>query len=185
MADYQKITDHQSEAESRLLFQFRKNSNVKDLITISGERTQGIEDVLFDIYSKRFLENAEGFLLDWIGTMSGLPRPVTGEAATDDDKYRILIYAWIAAKTSHSTRPDIVNILQILKADFIYIRDLYPAGVIISYSGITLLTVEELKNIIIKATAPISLDITRSSVTPFGFKGNPRARGFGVGQLGG
>ena len=43
---YTKITTHKEDAIANLIFQFRKDSNVKDLIEILGNRFQDLEDSL-------------------------------------------------------------------------------------------------------------------------------------------
>src|SRR5687768_2287297 len=110
----EKITDHETEALDRNLTQFKKKPNFEALITIACTQVQEIEDIGYDMIEKRFLVNATGVTLNKYGEMVNEPRPFSGEASTDDDKYRTLIFSRIAANTSFGTRPDIYNILGIL-----------------------------------------------------------------------
>lgn len=182
---YEKITTHEQDAEDNFIFIFRKNSNVKDLIF--GNRIQDLENVINDIYLSRFLDQATDKSLELIGERSGQPRPLSGEASTDDDMYRILIRAKIAANVSIGNFPDIAAVLEALECPYIYIRDLYPAGMLITYSDdLNLLSIAEIKALLVLAKTPVSLVVTRShSSTPFGFAGNSRASGFDAGKLGG
>jgi hypothetical protein len=183
MGNYTKITTHEQDAIDNFIFIFRKKGNVKDLFL--GDRWQDIENCISDIYDSRFIDRATGVSLDQIGLEVGEPRPLFGPAATDDVIYRILIKARIAANASNSLLSDVVGIMQILGAENIYVRYLFPAGFYIAYSGADILTKSEIRDILISATEPVSIDIVKiSSTRPFGFLGNPLAYGLDDGLLG-
>lgn len=181
---YTKITTHKEDAVSNLIFELRKNSNVKDLIVILGDRFQELEDVLSDIHDSQFIDKADTYSLNLIGEIVGIQRPLTGAASTDNDKYRALIKAKIAQNRSNGTILDVYNILGLLGANNIITRDVPNAALKIQISGNLLLDLSEIIAIIKGATAPISLEITKYTATPFGFLENPLAYGFGVGELG-
>lgn len=181
---YTKITTHKQDSINNLIFELRKNSNVKDLIEILGDRFQELEDVLSDIYDSQFIDIADTYSLNLIGDMVGMLRPLTGDASTNNDKYRALIKAKIAQNRSYGTILDVYNILGLLGANSILARDIPNAALKLQISGNLLLTLSEILTIIKGATAPISLEITEYTATPFGFLEDPNTFGFGVGELG-
>lgn len=182
MAEYIKITTHEADIKKRLLFQFRrKNGTFTQLVSALGNRYQGIENVLNDIYLKRFIDNAEGVVLDWIAQETGIRnRPVN----FTDEQFRILIKAHIAANTSQGIKSNLENILKILGSEKTNIKDIPYASASIQLKGNLLISLEDIKNILIKATAPISFEITKYTDTPFGFLEDPTSFGFDVGELG-
>jgi hypothetical protein len=181
---YTKITTHKQDSVNNLIFQFRKESNVKDLIEIDGDRFQELEDSLNDVYNSMIIDLSDTYSLNLIGEMVGIPRPLSGEASTDDNKYRALVKAKIAQNRSHGTITDVYNILGLLGANKIIARDVPHASLKLQISGDLLLSLSEIITIIKGATAPISLEITEFTSTPFGFLEDPTAYGFGVGELG-
>ena len=181
---YTKITTHKEDAIANLIFQFRKDSNVKDLIEILGNRFQDLEDSLNDVYLAQTLDLSDTYSLNLIGEMVGMPRPITGTASTDNNKYRALIKAKIAQNRSNGTLTDVYNILGLLGATNILARDVPHAALKLQISGDLLLELSEILTIIKGATAPISLEITEFTATPFGFIEDLNSYGFGVGELG-
>jgi hypothetical protein len=186
--DYTKITSHIADAKDRLLYQFRRGtSDISDLLATFSDRYQGMENVLYDLYFYLNLDNAYGELLDKIGVEHNMPRPITGLASTDDNAYRLLIKAKIAANTSDGLREDIYNILGILGASNIWLQNIYPATIQINYTGISesLIIPSELSNLLESGTQPISINISNYHETEyFAFFGCPGGAGFSNGYLG-
>lgn len=180
---YQKISTITQDAIYNLIPIFEE-STVRYLVESFGISFQELADTLHDVYDSQFIDRATGISLNNISKEVGIPRPITGEAATDDNKYRALIKAKIAANRSNGTIKDLYNILGLLGATSINISDIPYAAIRINIKGQFLLTLEEMLNILVGATPPISIEINKLSSTPFGFKNNPNAFGFGVGKLG-
>lgn len=186
----EQITEHIQELKD-LLPAFQKQSNIvfnhAVFMGIIGKYIQEIEDLFFLILVQKILATATGINLEYLGQLVGRPRPLTGTASTDDNAYRALIYAKIAANTSQSTRPDIIAILKILGENLPKIKDLYPATLKVEYAKSkipnTFLTVADVKNILRGAVAPINLEVSRYTDTPFGFADDANASGFDVGEL--
>jgi hypothetical protein len=64
---YTKITTHKQDSVNNLIFQFRKESNVKDLIEIDGDRFQELEDSLNDVYNSMIIDLSDTYSLNLIG----------------------------------------------------------------------------------------------------------------------
>jgi len=186
----EQITNH-IERMIALLPAFQKlSSETKNLAShmeIKGKYFQELEDVAFLLLAQKILKTATDIHLEHIGKLVGQPRPLTGTASTNDDSYRALIYAKIASNTSHSLRDDIISILKILGENLPKLKNLYPATLKVQYAKAkipnTFLTVAEVKNILQNASAPINLEVSRYTDTPFGFADDINASGFDVGEL--
>ena len=175
---------------------------------IPGSRFQARENTLNDIYRSHSLDYATGVSLTKSGEEVGVIRPLPEEdlvlvndgsnvldtgsdyiiysgSSVSDDTFRLLTKAQIAANWSNSTIGDLDKVLSILGANTTNIRYIFPAGLFVNYSGITALAIQDVLNLLVSATAPVSIDISKSTAHPFGFYGDPRAFGFNDGQLGG
>lgn len=182
---YNKITTHKEDSISNLIFDFKKEIlDIKEIVSIDGDRFQTLENTLYDIYLSQFIDFATGISLEIIGKEVGEPRPISGDAATDDDIYRYLIKARIAANRSNGTLPEIYNILGLLGATDIISNDVPNAALQLYIKGDLLLPLEDILKTLIGATAPISLEITEYSDMPFGFIEDPKSYGFDEGELG-
>jgi len=180
-----QITDHAEAAFNRLLQQFRDGGNFGEMAQTFAARYQGLEDALISLIEGRYLANATGETLSQIGELVGEPRPSYGDAATDDDSYRVLIYGRIAANTSQGRIEDLVRILGALNCTAIRIYQVYPASITVNFIGNELLNgTERVRDILTLAKASVSMDITNQTESPFGFAGDLSAGGFGVGEIG-
>ena len=184
-------TENHIEKIIALLPAFQKLSsetkNLSSHMEIKGKYFQELEDVAFLLLAQKILKTATDIHLENIGKLVGQPRPLTGTASTNDDSYRALIYAKIASNTSHSLRDDIISILKILGENLPKLKNLYPATLKVQYAKAkiaeTFLTVAEVKNILQNASAPINLEVSRYTDTPFGFADDINASAFDVGEL--
>lgn len=184
------ITNHEERAVALIPGYLKLDNTLGTMetkIIIWTAYIQEIEDVFWDILVQKILKTATGIYLEYIGKLLGMPRPLTGTASTNDDSYRALIYAKIASNTSQSTRTDIISILKILGENLPKLKNLYPATLKVQYAKAkiaeTFLTVAEVKNILQNASAPINLEVSRYTDTPFGFADDINASGFDVGEL--
>lgn len=104
-----KITDHVSKALSRLVQQYKSSTKVNDLLDALSQPWQGLEDAVFEMHLKQFVENAEGQQLDNFGTIVGKAR----EGVSDAD-YKIALKIQIGKNISNGEAFRITNILKLL-----------------------------------------------------------------------
>lgn len=181
--DITQITNHEAAARARLYDQF-KAGDFADLVEAKASRYQGLEDALFPMIAERYLDQAVGQQLTNIGEEVGQPRPATGDAATDDDVYRVLVYARIAANVSEGRAVDLLGIIATLGGANPVIFDTYPAGITINYESTNVLSCNCISNILREAAPPVSFDIVAHSATPVGFEGDSSGFGLDSGELG-
>lgn len=119
------ITDHESEAFALLIEQFKNATNLKSFLSAFLSRVQEIEDMLFDLWESRWLDNATGVQLDGLGDIVGIER-----GNDSDDVYRVRIRARIYTNVSRGTPDDIIQIaslLSSLQSSEIQFLEFYPA----------------------------------------------------------
>lgn len=185
MQNLQYIGSHVPDALARLVQQYQDSGNFKDLVAVLAARWQGVEDKLWSLFEGRQLPNATGKTLELAGNHVGIDRPVFGPATTDDNAYRVLIYAKIAENISYGTVPNLYNLLGALGLTSINLMPTYPASLTVNFiSNSLVLSCGCIRAILNRATHPIAFDITEHTAAPFGFEGNTFAFGFDVGQLG-
>jgi hypothetical protein len=115
-----------------------------------------------------------------------MPRPPIGLAATDDNEYRPLIWAKIAANNSYGLVDDLYNVMGALELTDERLYQVYPASITVNFQPSDVIRDWlQLRPILSAAKAPVSLDICAHTATPFGFLGDDSAFGFGVGEIGG
>lgn len=85
-----QITSHVADGLANLLSQFSGKPRLTALVTAALTEVQRLEDVGWDVYEGRLIENAIGHQLDVIGEIVGFPR-----SGLDDDEYRRLIQVGI------------------------------------------------------------------------------------------
>jgi len=188
MSALTKITDWVDKILVNLLFQWKSrgadDGTIREMFRDLGGEFQDLEDAIFDLLENRTLANATDNMLERIGESVEEPRPISGAASTDDDIYKALVYSKIAQNNSYGTQGDILNILCQLFAQNVIITEFYPARLDITYDATnTFLSASEIKEIIRAVTLEVTLDLTATSSTPFGFEGEPTTFGFGVGEL--
>lgn len=180
------ITNHVDQAFDRLKQDFKDVGNFKSLINVFTTRAQAFEDAAFPVIAGRYLANATGYTLDQLGERVGKLRPPYGAAATDDDVYRVLIYAQIAINTSSGTIPDFYNILGALGLKNVRVYPVYPASLTINYTPNSLsLSCGCIRSVLESASHPIAFDLVAHEATgAFGFAGDITASGFDAGKIG-
>lgn len=99
------VTDHEEQALARLVLQYADKTNVRALVGVGGASVQTAEDVLWQLYSQRLLEDAVGAQLDNLGAVVGQAR----EASTDD-QYRARIRGRILANRSSNSTETMIAI---------------------------------------------------------------------------
>lgn len=133
MSEITKIDNHVELALERRLEQYIGKENIKHLIEIEAESYQELEDVFFDLLTKRLdIDVAEGVQLDNIGGLVGQER-----LGFDDIFYRILIKARIGINVSNGEAERIINTTKLLtKAKFVHYMNQKNAEVAVGSDGV-------------------------------------------------
>ncbi len=97
--------DHETEMVGRLPVQYRK-IRIEAYARVIASEIQAVEDALFDLLTLRQIDTATDATLTRIGDIVGQPR----DGITDDDVYRRLVRARIAANKSRGTPDDILRV---------------------------------------------------------------------------
>lgn len=183
MRNISLITDHEAQARAAMTHTFRAKGNFIDFVGAIGARIQFYEDCAFSLIQGRYLSKATGVTLSYLGAGVGMPRPSYGAAATDDDLYRVLIYAKISANISQGTLPDLLNILGALGATNRKIFQIYPASITVNFAASQAVAdCACVRDILTSAKQPVALDIAmHSGAGYFGFEGDLNASPLGVG----
>lgn len=105
-----QITDHTVRALKRLLEQYKGKVKINKDVSIDADRTQMLENMLFDLFARLPLDVATGTTLDLWGDMVGLARA----GVSDDDEYRAGIKVRIIQNTCNGEPDSIILILQLL-----------------------------------------------------------------------
>lgn len=107
--ELEQNTEHANQAAYRLLDQFQDKARFRTIIDIYTEAFQELEDVFWDLYTKRRLDTAEGDQLRILGRIVGLVKGTT----TDVD-FRVLVAARIRVLLSRGTFDDLLRIMTIV-----------------------------------------------------------------------
>jgi hypothetical protein len=177
----QKNTNHAGYGNSLLPSQFSESTDLEALIaSLIGDTTYGaqeLEEVLWDLLTKRFLAGATGAQLDVIGVHLGQPR----ESASDTE-YRATLYAKIGINTSQGDAERLIYILNaIAHPTWIRLRDAPPACVVAHLFNPT--TVAVISRIQKAAMGGVRVRVHTSSDNPFRFGYDRDATGATFGSV--
>jgi len=177
-----KITDHFERAKEHLIEQDKNKQNIEKYIKVLSAEIQELENVFFDVLEKRRLDQAQDAQLDGVGDILNVQR-----GGLADDEYKSLIYTKIAEYNSECTIEDVNSIFSnLVRADSIRLTEYYPATIQLTAINSDPLILESgIKNAVLAAkAAAVKLDsIIFAESPPFGFAGNPIAKGFGEGKF--
>jgi hypothetical protein len=179
-------SDHRERAIGVLLSQLRDKPRFTKLIEILIRPFQEIEDVIFQLYTMRRLDSAQGVQLDIIGRIVDEER-----GGLLDDDYRAIIRIKVRVLFSRGTGPDLIKITQLFLAsdDFNY-AEFYPATVEITATAlVTAAQLTLLKRFLRRAkSGGVRLDMidgTGGLGTRFHYGTEGTGVGYGVGTYGG
>lgn len=180
MSELVKITTHVDDAIERLPEQYRGKPKLEALLRGYAERTQTLEDVMFEVLRSGALVNAYGAILDQIGDIVDQPR-----GGRNDAKYKLRIVAKIGQNLSRGTAEDLIQIFKtLMQADRIHYTPSFPAGLNLTAIGVDPVgTTDEVKAAMEFSHAggvAINLYSVVDSIS-FSFQGDPdpNAQGFG------
>lgn len=118
------VKNHEDQAFSRLLEQFKDKPNIEALLKGWMKGVQTTEDSLFDLLNNRSIQTAFGIQLDYIGKIVGAKR-----GGRSDESYREYIQLQILINTSEGTPDDILEILALItNASIVKSFPHYPVG---------------------------------------------------------
>ncbi len=127
-----QINDHEVAALERLLEQYKQSDNLKGILNSFNKQIQEIEDAMFGLFGKLDIMTISGDQLDRIGDIVGQTR-----LGTNDETYRLLIYARIGINNSTGTTEEIINIFTLItQSTIVDLKDLQPAAIQISGNGV-------------------------------------------------
>ncbi len=116
--------EHSDRALEDIYSQFDESDNLLDLIRALCEGIQEFEDLAYDYVTSQFIDLASGYQLDRLGTFVGAQR-----LGANDDEFRDIIRARVAAQRSGATIGDIGHVLFLLTdAVVLEYTTAYPAG---------------------------------------------------------
>jgi len=170
----QRIDDHVARAKVRLAYRFQK-PRILGFVEALVKPIQNFENVAWQVFAERNVDNAVGVQLDQIGEKVGQPR-----LGYLDDAYRRLIRARISANKSNGTVNDLIRISNLVIDDpaaSIVVTQFFPASVRVFVDGLALDedTADILIGFLRKAVAAgvrVTLEyLTAAPSASFGFAG--------------
>lgn len=102
------VIDHQDTAKKRLINQYKESLTLKDYLDAILVLANELEQVFCDLLLLRFIDTAEGDVLDIIGVLVGQPRLTIDNVTLTDARYRVFIRARIIKNNTRATREDII-----------------------------------------------------------------------------
>lgn len=105
------LLDHQELAKARLITQFKESESLREYLDAVLVLANDLEQVFNDLLLNRFIDTAEGEILNLIGVLVGQERLVLNNVALTDTEYRVFIRARIIKNNTRATREDIINMI--------------------------------------------------------------------------
>lgn len=178
------VPNHTPIAYGRMLSQFRGKPRASALVQALVDSIQWIEDAFWNLYIGTTLDLAEGHALDQWGELVGEPR---GTLSNDDD-FRVFIEARILANRTSGTIAETVAIWRLVTSPSICVthRNMLPAGQWLTayrtgfMSDVRAARVRRMMDSAGPAGKTLALT---EAVGAWGFDGNGKAVGFGVGAI--
>ena len=174
-----KIENHVQIARDSLISQYKEATNLGIILDAFIEQTQDLEDALFSLLEGRWIDQAEGKVLDDFGTIIGQER-----LGFDDEFYKVLLYSKIGENVSQGETVRVVDVYKIItRATRAELQENYPAGLTLLSDGeinpITASFILERLQRVVGAGIRVDQIGQFSKTNPFGFIGAPNAQGFG------
>lgn len=171
---YKKI-NHIVDANKKLLYQFQDKARINIILNSLMKQLNDVEDTLFDMKTKRGINDAIGKQLDVIGAQKNVMRQ-----GLKDEEYRQEIRNKIALDNSKGLCRDVLSAAKMILGGgkFLY-RENYPARCEIFVRGV--LCNEKQLNIIKNSVClcvSVGLRFCKNNI-PFGFNGNKSCVGYG------
>lgn len=161
---YSKLENHKEQALARFTEQYVDAENLKNLVKLSADRTQLLEEAIWDLLTLRTLEASFGKQLDLLGEIFGERR-----LSRSDSEYRDAIFLRIALNRSSGDPETILAFLKSLSgADTIILKETFPASLEIFVSEeLSIGIIEQIRSITAVSIGSIFISSTDGE-TPFG-----------------
>lgn len=181
-SDITKITTHSSDAQNRLLEQYKGFPDTQNIIDAFAQQIQAIEDALYQLLTQRTIYTAVGVQLDELGSIVGISR-----TTNDDDIYRLEILAKVVKNVSEGKTEDLISVYKyVTGASIVIYQDIYPAAVFMQSDGSLLSGFANPNPVfdLVQESAPAGVEVSFlglfDSSNPFSFDGNlDTGSGFG------
>jgi len=160
----EKITSYKNYISSKVLEQYKGKENWDKILNLITKPFDEIENVIFDLYLKRWIASSEGKQLDNIGYNLSVNRD-----GLSDDGFRQVIYGFIGQYNSNGTIEDIIRIANLMtNSGLVSVNELFPAKMIVTVIGDSLLINEDFfKTTLKKATSGgVGIDVLAVHGTP-------------------
>jgi len=129
MPDLQHVTTHAATGIGRLLEQYKEHDKIKRLHEIYLEEVQEVEDAVWLTRTTRYLADAVGEQLDWLGDIVGEKRQ-----GKEDDNYRIWIAVRIRLNRSRGTTDDVIDCIKLATDAAFTLREFSEAAFRVTFS---------------------------------------------------
>jgi hypothetical protein len=131
LKEINRVADHAEQGAELLLDQFKGRPRILALLLSYLDPVQELEDAIWDVLTRRLIQNAEGEQLDFLGNLVGQPR-----LALEDAEYRIYLIARIRINRSHGHADDVIEVLTLVEhAEFLF-HDRGGASIEIEYTEV-------------------------------------------------
>ncbi len=121
--------EHREQARDMVIEQFKRSQKFNDWLGVYIDQVQGLEDALWQLYTERGVDTAEGAQLDVLGVIVGQDR-----LGLEDEDYRTRIKVRIRLNRASGIADDIYDVFGLMLGNQIGAVDLqevYPAGLIV------------------------------------------------------
>jgi hypothetical protein len=116
-------TEHVAKALARFVEQFKNAENLREMVSALASPLQDVDTALYQLYTQRWVDSAEGKQLDNLGAIVGQERE-----GRDDVEYRLWIKARVFANRANGHPDDTLRILELIQPDADYeVEPTYPA----------------------------------------------------------
>lgn len=112
MSEYQPTLTHEANGVDRLLERFKGRPNFEALLRIFLKRVQHFDDVVYELYTGVWLDNATGAQLDNLGDVVGEQR-----LGRSDTLFRLGVRARILINRSNGKVPELLKLARLLVGD--------------------------------------------------------------------
>jgi hypothetical protein len=134
VAEIVHVIDHSAQALARLIGQYQGRPRLQAFIEAFSDRAQEIEDMFWDLLTKRLLDVATGVHLDNLGDIVGQNRQGLGDA-----DYRQFIRARIKTNRANGKIEELIQIALLIfgSTERIGLREYYPHALTIEVNGVS------------------------------------------------
>jgi len=128
MPDYTEKLDYSSDAKDKQVEFFKGKVNAEKLLDVFSAQVQGLESLIKDFHSLRFLETATGVQLDGLGQYLLIDR-----GTNTDEQYRSRLKSAVFEKfNAGQVEPLLQAYKTLTQSDQVLVDQYYPATVILT-----------------------------------------------------